>query len=380
MEITVLPIHFEDRSGVEFERLCLAYVYQLHEWISIDWYGQLGGDLGRDIWGKYETKENIHNVCFQCANHRVLKFKKAQDDINKIVKGLNGIPDEFILILGCNLSAKMRDKIKNYAGSIGILKTEIWSSVEFEERLRKDTPAIIDRFCKGIEFPETMSALKLFALESKLSSILFQMHKHMINLVNLKLEHTSINQNKFDRVVPVLMDNIGLVEISKWEDYKKHTQKRVRKVISRNPRKKIESWNRALGVASDVKNELIESKSWDIQDVVKVGEWLDLQNWGVGRLREKDNNWNQLYDLIKPYYVDTKLYDLIQKHIDFSFASCSIQLIYAYSIKWPNNEFLALLHQVLIGSPINRQRIDYELSQIISIIDQRLNEIEKEHC
>ncbi len=48
MEKVVLPIHFEDRSGAEFERLCFAYVIRTREWDRVDWYGQLGGDRGRN--------------------------------------------------------------------------------------------------------------------------------------------------------------------------------------------------------------------------------------------------------------------------------------------------------------------------------------------
>jgi hypothetical protein len=35
-EVVVLPIHFEDRSGTEFERLCFAYLLRAFEWNSID--------------------------------------------------------------------------------------------------------------------------------------------------------------------------------------------------------------------------------------------------------------------------------------------------------------------------------------------------------
>lgn len=50
-EVTVKRIHFEDFSGPEFERLSFAYLLRAFEWKTIDWYGQLGGDSGRDnIW------------------------------------------------------------------------------------------------------------------------------------------------------------------------------------------------------------------------------------------------------------------------------------------------------------------------------------------
>lgn len=44
----VLPIHFEDRSGTEFERLAFAYIMRDGEWKTIDWYGRLGGDKGKE--------------------------------------------------------------------------------------------------------------------------------------------------------------------------------------------------------------------------------------------------------------------------------------------------------------------------------------------
>jgi len=35
-EVAVQPIHFEDRSGTEFERLCFAYLLRAFEWKAID--------------------------------------------------------------------------------------------------------------------------------------------------------------------------------------------------------------------------------------------------------------------------------------------------------------------------------------------------------
>lgn len=48
-ETLVRSIHFEDFSGRDFERLCFAYVQCDGAWRTIEWYGQLGGDSGRDI-------------------------------------------------------------------------------------------------------------------------------------------------------------------------------------------------------------------------------------------------------------------------------------------------------------------------------------------
>ena len=82
MEISALPIHFEDRSGTEFERLVFAYAVREKEWDSIEWLGQTGKDGGRDIWGE----SNDETFCYLCANYQNLTFKKVKDDIDKLVR------------------------------------------------------------------------------------------------------------------------------------------------------------------------------------------------------------------------------------------------------------------------------------------------------
>jgi hypothetical protein len=60
----------------------------------------------------------------------------------------------------------MRDRVKEYANQKGIQKTEIWDGTEFEERVRKNAPSLIRRFCEGEEFPETTKELSEFSSES----------------------------------------------------------------------------------------------------------------------------------------------------------------------------------------------------------------------
>lgn len=158
-EIVVQRIHFEDRSGLEFERLAFAHILRVEKWEAIDWYGQLGSDRGRDIWGKLSNRDRHSTVCYQCANHQRLVFNKAKEDIDKVCSGPNKIPHRFVLIVGGKVSANMRTRIATYASSKGISIAEVWSGPEFEERLRRDTPSLIRRFCDGIVFPESASDL-----------------------------------------------------------------------------------------------------------------------------------------------------------------------------------------------------------------------------
>jgi hypothetical protein len=166
-EVAVMPLHFEDRSGSEFERLCFAYLVHAPSftWKTIAWYGQLGGDRGRDIWAVRPTGEA---ECFQCANYRALTFKKAEEDLSKVV-GPNGLPRKFSLIVGGKVSADMREKVVALALKLGIKEAEVWSGPEFEERLRRDTPMLVRRFFEGVPFPETVEGLRAMSPDGEVS-------------------------------------------------------------------------------------------------------------------------------------------------------------------------------------------------------------------
>ncbi|HMN27820.1 MAG TPA: hypothetical protein PKE45_06655 [Caldilineaceae bacterium] len=50
---------------------------------------------------------------------------------------------EFELITGGKVSATMKERIKTYSNSRGIINVQVWSGVEFEEKLRKDAPSLV---------------------------------------------------------------------------------------------------------------------------------------------------------------------------------------------------------------------------------------------
>lgn len=159
----MLPIHFEDQSGSEFERLCFAYLARSFSWKSIEWYGQLGGDGGRDIWA---VRDDGTTECFQCANHRRHQFRKVADDLRKLATGPPGLPDGFTLIAGGKVSAALRIQVIDRAHELGIREASVWSGPELEERLRRDQPLLIRRFVEGIPLPESAEALRSLTLDS----------------------------------------------------------------------------------------------------------------------------------------------------------------------------------------------------------------------
>jgi len=151
---TVKRIHFEDFSGHDFERLVFAYLLRTDHWMSLEWYGEVGSDLGRDIWGVLDDGREGTSVCVQCANRRELSFAKVSADIAKILRAPRGKPEKFMLVTSGNPSAGLRDRLKGLLGRSGIQKLDIWGAVEFEERLRANAHALLERFVQGKTFPD----------------------------------------------------------------------------------------------------------------------------------------------------------------------------------------------------------------------------------
>lgn len=130
------PLRPADSLRVFFRHAVRASSIRLplrsEKWRSLEWYGQIGSDLGRDIWG---VRENGESVCIQCVNLKNLKLSKAEKDIAKVLKADNGIPHTFRIVAISNLSAPLRDKIKNHVVTLGVKVSENWSGPECEEFL-----------------------------------------------------------------------------------------------------------------------------------------------------------------------------------------------------------------------------------------------------
>jgi hypothetical protein len=158
--ILVAPIHFEDFSGESFERLVFAYHLRVEWWHSIEWYGQVGSDSGRDIWAARSNDfDQPETLCIQCVNRERLTKAKAFDDITKIISAPRGAPTRIRFVCSSDASAKLRDAVKTFAASKNIDETEVWSGQEFEERLRAYAESLVQRFCQGVVFPDSATDL-----------------------------------------------------------------------------------------------------------------------------------------------------------------------------------------------------------------------------
>jgi len=163
---SVRPIHFEDFGWDEFERLVFAYHLRTEQWSTLEWYGQLGGDLGRDIFGVREAdRARSASVCIQCVDRRRLPFAKAAACIDAACAAPTGKPDEFRFVCGGAVSSKMRDRVRQYAFGKQFQRCDVWSAPEFEERLRRDAESLLKRFVDGVPFPDGPAELQA-ALEA----------------------------------------------------------------------------------------------------------------------------------------------------------------------------------------------------------------------
>jgi hypothetical protein len=159
---TVNPVHFEDLSGTQFERLVFAYHLKVG-WTNLTWYGQCGSDDGRDIGGNEPMADGrFRRVIIQCVNRGTLTLSKAAQDMKRAVAASPEPLTSFKFVCRGNISARQRTKITELARLLGISHVPIWSGIEFEEHLRQDAQSLLKRFVEGVEFPDAEGLLRHF--------------------------------------------------------------------------------------------------------------------------------------------------------------------------------------------------------------------------
>ncbi|WP_175824504.1 hypothetical protein [Burkholderia cepacia] len=160
--VTVSPIHFEDYSGIQFERLVFAYHVRAG-WRDLAWRGQSGSDQGRDISGVEPFDDRpARKTIIQCANRSTLTPAKAKADMAKAVKASGGTPDAFKFVSRGAVSDTNRMRIEEAVAALGIVHVTLWSGVEFEENLRLRAEYLLHRFVHGIEFPDAEAEIHKF--------------------------------------------------------------------------------------------------------------------------------------------------------------------------------------------------------------------------
>lgn len=156
-EIIVQRIHFEDRSGAEFERMCFAHLWHSQEWRTLEWYGQSGQTADATSGASTATARHIATNAPTMPGSRSARRKPTSPRVAALPHGL---PNRFTFIVGGSVSAQMKNRVRQEGERHGFRAIDVWSGVELEERLRSTTPAILRRFVEGVAFPESAELLR----------------------------------------------------------------------------------------------------------------------------------------------------------------------------------------------------------------------------
>jgi hypothetical protein len=220
------------------------------------------------------------------------------------------------------------------------------------------------------------------------------MHRRVVELQKDKASRTKVSFIRWKKVIPTFADRMGIVKLKDWRKFERSVKSRINRAMPRknfrrlsrlsNPKGwfieytkwKDEAERAALSVALQLKDELIPLGKWTIDDGIKASKWLDGYNWGVQKPRDDDPQWKGLSESISDYLrKDDVLRNLIKKHIDFSLMCNDMRLVVHYSSKFKDDVFSLMLHEALVGSPFSPEDIEIALSEILSDIDKRLEEI-----
>jgi hypothetical protein len=205
--------------------------------------------------------------------------------------------------------------------------------------------------------------------DNHLPNILISMHERMMYLKTVRAKQR-FNKKQFEKATPILLDKLGLVKLGEWDDFKKKWSKKLRRLVPKSPEKRKDyRWHyKVIGKGTEIRDDLVGSKKWQIEDAVKVGEWLDSLHIGLGELRDNDEKWQSLFKMTEPFRNDSILRKLIHKHISSSYAFCSSSLCISYGNRLPKNNFSQLLYAELVDSNISPHDIEITLNEILEEI------------
>ncbi|MBA7601243.1 hypothetical protein ES703_08310 [subsurface metagenome] len=210
-----------------------------------------------------------------------------------------------------------------------------------------------------------------------LVEILTEMHKQMMHLKAVRLKQP-FDKKQFEDAVPLFFDKLGLIKLNDWDTYEKKIAKRIKHRIPKSPERQAKfGWRyKVTSEAQEIVRELVSSREWEIEDGVKAGKHLDSLYIGLGELRDKSEEWQGLFEKMRPYLTDASLRELIDKHISCSYAYCSMLLVINYGSKLPKNGLEQLLFAALSGSN-SPTEIDIALYEILEQVEDGLKVFKK---
>ncbi len=108
-----------------------------------------------------------------------------------------------------------------------------------------------------------------------LVEILTEMHNQMIYLKTIRLKRR-FDKKQFEDTTPLLFEKCALINLNDWEDFEKKVAKSIRRRIPKSPGKQRKfGWMyKVTAKAQEIVKELVSSRVWQIEDVVKVGDCI----------------------------------------------------------------------------------------------------------
>lgn len=222
------------------------------------------------------------------------------------------------------------DNSNNAWGNLAVLCLDCHSKATGDEGLgRSITVGEIKEYKKTWEFMVRKQLVgeettKADTKHENLVGILTEMHDRMMYLKVERLKQR-FGRKRFEDACPLFFDQLGIVKVGEWETFERRIARRVKRHVPKSPEKKAKIvWRyRVIGEAKEIVKELVSSKDWQIDDLLKAGGHLDSIHMGLGELRDKDEQWQSLLKMVRPYMIDTVLRGLVDNYISFSYAFCS---------------------------------------------------------
>lgn len=205
------------------------------------------------------------------------------------------------------------------------------------------------------------------------ASTLTEMHRQMFSLATKKVAKGK-NTNWIRSAVPVLCYKWRIVELGQYKKWQSRIQSRFKQALPKNDRENPASYLKAIGVADKIKQEIMSSREWGIDDLVKIGEWLDEQGKGVGTIRDSDT-WSQLNNRLRDYRIDDQLKTLIKTYQTYSYAFCSIYVAEQILLRERRNPVANTLLTVLMGMPFSKHQISEGLEEVLDGVRTRMREL-----
>ena len=384
------PLHFEDLEPHRFEDLVRQLVHDFRRWKELEATGRTGSDEGIDIRAieaatsadtvyphevvreKSDTARDIGSGdrvwVIQCKREAKIGPKRVRDIVSDNLSNLKEPVHGYILVAACDFSKSARDAFKDECVKYGLGEYYIWGKAELEDQLvlPKNNRLLFTYFGISLQESEGISLIET----------LTRMHDRMINLKDIRLEQR-FAKKRFQDACPLFFDRLGIVKASEWSAFERKVAKRVKHNVPRSPNKKgTVLWRyKVIEEAKDIVKDLVNSRKWQIEDLVSAAAHLDSIHMGVGELRDKDEQWQDLFRVTQPYVTDSILRELIDSHISHSYAFCGVLLMIGYGNKLPKHEFGRMLCSALTSSNISPSTLQIALGEILEKVGNRVKQL-----